>query len=99
MVDSLEDHPELVGQRIIRAKAPRGKFNYVDRQVEIPDLPEGMLDLGLASGGREVLIDLFDLHPHLLVAYERQPLPPRSVISRMGAMSVRPSCFRSTPSM
>ena len=31
-------------------------------------------------------------------AYERHALPPRSVISRTGAMSVRASCGRSTPS-
>ena len=35
---------------------------------------------------------------HASAAYERQAFPPRSVISRTGAMSVRESCFKSTPS-
>ena len=32
-------------------------------------------------------------------AYERQALPPRSTISRMGLASVRPSCAGSSPSV
>ena len=32
-------------------------------------------------------------------AYERQDLPPRSVISRMGPSIVRANCGMSTPSM